>query len=87
MEKELEIVKAYIQICKYRFKNLDIFVINTVNDADKYSVPSFILQPIVENAISHGMERFGVWSAVSTQSREWFDRDHKIADHILKKLV
>lgn len=56
LQKELNIVNAYIQICKYRFRNLYITVTNTVNNSDNYSVPSFILQPIIENAISHGME-------------------------------
>ncbi len=53
---ELEVTKAYVEIQKYRFKDkFDIFY-NIPEEALKYRVIKMILQPLVENAIGHGIE-------------------------------
>lgn len=54
--KEIEIVKSYISIQQARFK--DRFTVIYHFAEDTYSVPviKMLLQPVVENAILHGLE-------------------------------
>jgi sensor histidine kinase YesM len=56
VKEEVEIVNTYLDIEKVRFGdrinfNLDIAV-DTLND----QIPRFILQPLIENAIKHGLD-------------------------------
>lgn len=51
-EKELEHTKAYVQIEETRFPN--IHVKYDIQDSD-FSLPPLTLQPLVENAIRHGV--------------------------------
>lgn len=54
--EELEMTKAYIEIQKFRFKDkFDIFF-NVPDEALEMPVIKIILQPLVENAIQHGIE-------------------------------
>lgn len=56
MEEELGAIRDYLHIQSYRFGDK----IETCQEVDQealsYLVPSFILQPLVENAIIHGFE-------------------------------
>lgn len=55
LERELEMIKAYVEIEKARFGEL----INVEYDIDPellcMEIPSFCIQPLVENAIKHGL--------------------------------
>lgn len=54
--EELEMTKAYIEIQKFRFQDkFDVFF-NIPQEALRLPVIKLILQPIVENAIQHGIE-------------------------------
>lgn len=54
--QELELVEQYLKIQKYRYRNKLQYTI-TIDDALKqYQIPKYTLQPIVENAIYHGIE-------------------------------
>ncbi len=55
-QEELEMTKAYVEIQKFRFQDkFDIFF-NIPDEALKLPVIKIILQPLVENAIQHGIE-------------------------------
>ncbi len=56
LENELKYVKMYLNIEKHRFKNLriDYQIPEQLLDAE---VPNFFLQPLVENAIKHGISK------------------------------
>lgn len=59
VEQELENIRNYIQIQQYRFQSRFIFRIYPHSDYVEYAhclMPKMTLQPIVENAIFHGME-------------------------------
>lgn len=56
LEEELENVKKYLSIEKIRFEDQLEYRIHMDDGASKLRVPSFILQPIVENAIKHGFQ-------------------------------
>lgn len=56
ISKEIEMVHIYLEIEKYRFgKRFDWKI--TVDDAtENIKVPKLLLQPLVENAVKHGIE-------------------------------
>lgn len=57
LQKELEIIEAYVEVEKARFGERLSFAyeLDPVIDADKTRIPSLLLQPLVENAIRHGI--------------------------------
>lgn len=55
--EELEHVRSYIFIQKIRTKENIVFDISADEDALAYMTPKMVLQPIVENAIYHGIEK------------------------------
>lgn len=54
---ELEHIKSYLTIQKIRYKNKFTFSIDAQPEALGYKTLKLILQPIVENAIYHGVEQ------------------------------
>ncbi|MDR1157082.1 MAG: sensor histidine kinase [Oscillospiraceae bacterium] len=73
VEQELKIVRHYLQIQKLRFdKKLD-YSIEVEDELLLYQIPKLIIQPFVENAIVHGMEKNGTWGRVRITGR--IDRD------------
>ncbi len=53
---EIEFLKKYINVEKMRFKKLlDIKIINQIDDLDKFRIPPMLIQPLIENAIKHGV--------------------------------
>ncbi len=55
LEKEIQLVKLYLDIQKIRFQDRLKVTFNIEPKTLLQKVPSFILQPIVENAIKHGI--------------------------------
>lgn len=55
-EEELKNVDNYLMIQQYRFNNKFIIVNNVDADTLHYKIPKLLIQPIVENAIHHGLE-------------------------------
>jgi two-component system sensor histidine kinase YesM len=58
IKSEIEHVKAYIDIQKIRLKDQIAFFFEIENAAMDLYMPKMILQPLVENAIYHGIEKF-----------------------------
>ena len=56
LKQELELIETYLNIQKYRYKDKFTFEIRIDEDLEDYVIPKFSLQPIVENAIYHGIE-------------------------------
>lgn len=59
LRDELANIKNYMLIQQYRFNNrfsLEIYIDDEDQKAYDYFIPKLILQPIVENAIFHGLE-------------------------------
>ncbi len=57
LEKELQYIKNYLEIEEYRFTDRLAVTYSMEEKLNKVRVPSFILQPIVENAIKHGISK------------------------------
>ena len=52
---ELRYARTYLEIAKLRFADRLQFQIDVASDSESASVPLFILQPLVENALAHGI--------------------------------
>jgi sensor histidine kinase YesM len=55
IKDEVEIVKTYLEIEKVRFGERIDFQFDIDEDTREYLVPRFLLQPLVENALKHGL--------------------------------
>lgn len=55
LERELELLDRYLQIQRVRFQDKLNVVFEVGDDARRAMVPSLLLQPLVENAIRHGI--------------------------------
>jgi sensor histidine kinase YesM len=55
LSAELELVRSYLEIQKLRFSDRLTFHIDVEVGLESAAVPRFVLQPLAENAIMHGM--------------------------------
>ncbi len=56
VEEELEIVKDYITIQRYRYQDRLHFELKVEEGLGRYQIPKLTIQPTVENAIQHSVE-------------------------------
>ncbi len=54
---EIEIVKLYLDIEKIRFQHKLSIAIEVPNDLLNIKIPRFLIQPLIENAIKHGINK------------------------------
>jgi hypothetical protein len=57
IQEELELVKSYLAIEKMRFGERLSYEINVEPELNEHKIPRFLLQPLVENAIKHGISK------------------------------
>jgi sensor histidine kinase YesM len=55
LSDELRYARTYLEIAQLRFTDRLSFQIDVAAALDQASVPLFILQPLVENALAHGI--------------------------------
>lgn len=55
MEEELELLRPYLEVQQIRFHDRLVVDLDVSPEAREALVPSFLLQPLVENAIDHGI--------------------------------
>ena len=53
--EELSHVSLYVQLQNMRYKDKIHFFVDVPDDLLEYEIPKFVLQPIVENSIQHGI--------------------------------
>lgn len=56
LKQEMELICIYLNIQKFRYKDKFTYEIRIDDTLINYIIPKFTLQPIVENAIYHGIE-------------------------------
>ena len=56
LSREVEVLNRYVEIQKIRLSDQFSFVVSLPEELETCMVPKMILQPIVENAILHGLE-------------------------------
>lgn len=57
IDQEIKYCKMYLDLCCKRYRGIFKYKINISEDIKEYIVPKFILQPIVENSINHGIKK------------------------------
>jgi sensor histidine kinase YesM len=56
LDQEIEMIKAYLNIQKIRMDERLNFIIDVPENLRQLSFPPMLLQPLVENAVRHGLE-------------------------------
>jgi two-component system, LytTR family, sensor kinase len=56
---EVTMTEVYLQIEKIRFEDQLTYTINIDEETGYYLIPRFLLQPLVENAVKHGLKATG----------------------------
>lgn len=69
LAREVELMKAYLDIEKIRFATRLRVDIDVDDDAGMASVPPLVLQPLVENAVKHGIAPHPAGGAVGIAAR------------------
>lgn len=68
LAEEMRFVRAYAEILALRFRDRVRLTINVPPELEEQPVPAFLLQPLVENAFRHGVERRERPSAVEVDA-------------------
>ncbi|WP_054023740.1 sensor histidine kinase [Bacillus sp. FJAT-28004] len=58
ISQEIEHVRSYLEIQKYRFEELFSYELNVPAEALDFSILKLTLQPLVENSIQHGFDGY-----------------------------
>jgi signal transduction histidine kinase len=78
---EVRYARTYLEIAKLRFADRLQFQIDVGSESEQASVPLFILQPLVENALAHGIGGRTRGGCVRVTARRVGDRLHlEVAD-------
>lgn len=56
VEKEITFINSYIRILNFRYFERFSFILDIQEEAKAYTIPRFILQPLVENSVLHGFD-------------------------------
>ena len=56
-QEELEMVKIYLDVEKVRFDDRLSYSVDLPKELENYKIPRFIIQPLVENAVKHGISK------------------------------
>lgn len=56
LENEIQMIESYLTIQRYRYSNILGFTVDIDPEILNYSIPKLLLQPLVENAIYHGVK-------------------------------
>lgn len=67
--QEVELIELYLQIARVRFGDKLAVDITVDPAAVDLEVPSFVLQPLVENALKHGLSPHNVGQSVDVSAR------------------
>jgi sensor histidine kinase YesM len=66
---EVEMANVYLQIEKIRFEDKLSYSLRVDEELNHYLVPRFVLQPLVENAVKHGLKATGQMTEISIEVR------------------
>lgn len=58
IRQEIEHVRSYLEIQKYRFEELFSYELNVPDEALDFTILKLTLQPLVENSIQHGFDGY-----------------------------
>lgn len=69
LERELDLIRAYLDIERIRFGSRLSVVFDVDQASARATVPAFLLQPIVENAVKHGIAPHAKPGAIRISAR------------------
>lgn len=72
--EEVEMLTRYLEIHQARFPDRMTFAVSADAPLKQAAVPILILQPLVENAVRHGVERLSGKHGIEVQARRLDDR-------------
>lgn len=67
IREEVEMAEVYLQIEKIRFEDKLSYHIHVDDSLDHYLVPRFLIQPLVENAVKHGLKATGQMTNINLE--------------------
>jgi hypothetical protein len=70
LEEEIRYTRTWLEIAKVRFGDRLSFAIDVPADLNRLSVPLFLLQPLVENALTHGIGGLMRGGTVTIRARQ-----------------
>ena len=70
VKDEVEMTDAYLQIEKIRFEDQLNYTLQVEEELNHYLVPRFILQPLVENAVKHGLKATGKMTTINLEVKK-----------------
>jgi len=73
LHEELDFVMRYLEIERIRFEERLRVTIDVERDAESVLVPALILQPLVENAIHHGISKRSGGGAIAIRASRYHD--------------
>jgi len=68
LDDELKFIRTYLEISKFRFADRLSFSIDSDRSVKDAKVPLFILQPLVENALTHGIGTRATGGTISVRA-------------------
>ena len=70
VKEEVEMTEVYLAIEKIRFEDKLNYTITLGKDVNHYLIPRFVLQPVVENAVKHGLKTTGEMTEIGIEVNE-----------------
>jgi sensor histidine kinase YesM len=70
VKDEVEMAEVYLQIEIIRFEDQLTYTIQVADDINHYLVPRFVLQPVVENAVKHGLKATGKMTEIHIEVKK-----------------
>lgn len=70
VQQELEMAEVYLQIEKIRFEDQLNYTVHIDEDVKHYLIPRFLIQPIVENAVKHGLKATGRMTEIHVEVKK-----------------
>lgn len=81
IDHEVSLIQAYLKLMCYRYPNLTCEY--EIDDTLKYiQIPNFILQPLVENSVLHGIRAMGYRGTI----RVSIQKDHEHEENVVIKI-
>ena len=74
IREELQHVRSYLEIQHIRYQDILTFEINVPEEFNEYKIPKLTIQPIVENALYHGIKNKRGGGKITIYAEE--KRDH-----------
>jgi sensor histidine kinase YesM len=70
VKEEIEMAEVYLLIEKIRFEDQLTYKISVDEELNHYLVPRFVLQPLVENAVKHGLKATGQMTEIMIEVKK-----------------